>query len=195
MGLGLGLWERNPPHSPLSSLPGATIPQSLATHLLTWSRLGWEEAEPGTPGASGQLWAEKGQGDGRMGCGARKKRGVGWGLRLLKVRATLRRESSHPGPHAVPRCPEERGPHQFLHTFKTPPSSPAPDLPRAFYRGPGHLSFSPGGKLPRCALASARPGTVQRAARSAPAPQGPFRAVQSLSPPGPPAPPARTSGR
>lgn len=92
MGLGLGLWERNPPHSPLSSLPGATIPQSLVTHLLTWSRLGWEEAEPGTPGASGQLWAEKGQGDGRMGCGARKKRGVGWGRRLLKVRATLRRD-------------------------------------------------------------------------------------------------------
>lgn len=60
---------------------------------------------------------------------------------------------------------------------------------------PGISAFPQVGSSSRCALAAVRPGTVQRAARSAPARRGPFRDVQSLSPPGPPAPPARTSGR
>lgn len=89
-----------------------------------------------------------------------------------------KRQSSTPGPYAVPRCPEERGPHQFLHTFKTPPSSPAPDLPRAFCRGPGHLSFSRSRKQlalrPRCGEAGYRPeGSAVRTRTPEPVPRRP----------------------
>lgn len=65
-------------YSPGSPPCPSTLPQPLGTHLLTPCYLGWEEAEPGTPGTSGQLWAEMGEAGGIAGVQAVKSGGVVW---------------------------------------------------------------------------------------------------------------------
>lgn len=119
-----------------------------------------------------------------------------WGLRLLKVRATFRRDRAVL--QAPTRClgARKRGGRTNSFTHSKPLLLRQLQTSQELSAGaPGISAFPEVGSSSRCALAAVRPGTVQRAARSAPARRSPFRDVQSLSPPGPPAPPARTSGR
>lgn len=133
-----------------------TIPTDLSllpcghppTVAITTIRLGavWGgklEAEPRTPGASGQLWQKR---DRRWEDGdvEPEEAGVGWGLETLESQGYFQKRQG--ALQAPTRClgARKRGgrTNSFTHS-KTPPSSPAPDSPRALCRGPGHLSFSP----------------------------------------------------
>lgn len=90
-----------------------------------------------------------------------------------------KKKRSNPGPHGMPQCPEERGcTNSFPLTSKPLPPCQL-QTSQDLSVGPGHASFSPVGSSSRCALTVVGPGTVQRAALSAPAPRGPFRSWPS----------------
>ena len=155
-----------------------------------------KQTDPDLPRSVLESLAEAWVGGGLLQGGARRKRGVGWGLRLLKVRASFRRDRA--ALQAPTRClgARKRGGRTNSFTHSKPLLLRQLQTSQELSAGaPGISAFPEVGSSSRCALAAVRPGTVQRAARSAPARRSPLRDVQSLSPPGPPAPPARTSGR
>lgn len=88
---------------------------------------------------------------GGWGCGARRKRGVGWGLRLLKVRATFRREREHSRPPRGASVPGREGDAPISSHIQNPSFFASSRPPKSFMQGPRASQLFPKWEAARAA--------------------------------------------